>query len=49
VLRKLGFRPTGRVIRRHSVARGRDVDCVLYADGVVAPCEEPTMRCLEAA
>lgn len=49
VLRKLGFRPTGQVIRRHSVARGRDVDCVLYADGVVAPCEEPTMRCLEAA
>ena len=49
VLRKLGFRPTGQTVRRHSVARGRDVDCVLYADATEAPCEEPTMRCLEAA
>ncbi|NNM75344.1 GNAT family N-acetyltransferase [Sphingomonas sp. ID1715] len=46
VLRKLGFRPTGRVVRRHSVARGGEVDCVLYADG--AECEAG-MRCLEAA
>lgn len=49
VLRKLGFRPTGVVVRRHSVARGGDVDCLLYADAAEAPCEEPTMRCLEAA
>ncbi|MFA6218541.1 MAG: GNAT family N-acetyltransferase [Erythrobacter sp.] len=31
VLRKLGFRPTGKVARRHSCARGEDVDCALFA------------------
>lgn len=31
VLRKLGFRATGEIVRRHSVARGHDVPCVLYA------------------
>ena len=30
VLRKLGFRPTGRVVPRRSLARGGAVDCVLY-------------------
>jgi len=30
VLRKLGFRPTGRVVPRHSLARGGEVDCALY-------------------
>ena len=50
VLRKLGFHETGRQVRRHSVARGHDVDCVLYGDAPETPCEEPTaMRCLEAA
>jgi RimJ/RimL family protein N-acetyltransferase len=48
VLRKLGFRPTGRVEKRHCVARGCEVDCLLYADAAEAPCDEP-MRCLEAA
>lgn len=49
VLRKLGFQPTGRVVKRHSLARGGDVDCLLYADAADAPpCEEP-MRCLQAA
>jgi RimJ/RimL family protein N-acetyltransferase len=48
VLRKLGFRPTGRVVKRHSVARGGAVDCLLYAEAAEAPCDEP-MRCLEAA
>lgn len=48
VLRKLGFRPTGQVVRRHSVARGGEVDCLIYTDAAEAPCEEP-MRCLEAA
>lgn len=48
VLRKLGFRPTGRVVKRHSIARGGEVDCLIYADAAEAPCEEP-MRCLEAA
>jgi RimJ/RimL family protein N-acetyltransferase len=49
VLRKLGFRPTGKTVRRHSIARGREVDCVLYSDAAEAPYEEPAMRCLEAA
>lgn len=30
VLRKIGFRPTGRVERRHSIGRGTDVDCLLF-------------------
>ena len=50
VLRKLGFRPTGKVIKRHCVARRQAVDCVLFDDRPAAACEEPTaMRCLEAA
>lgn len=47
VLRKLGFRPTGQVIKRPCVARGVDVDCLLYEEG--SAWEEPRMRCLEAA
>jgi RimJ/RimL family protein N-acetyltransferase len=31
VLRKLGFKPTGRVENRHCLARGEDRPCVLYA------------------
>ncbi|MFM2099570.1 MAG: hypothetical protein RLZZ366_1109 [Pseudomonadota bacterium] len=31
VLRKLGFRPTGRIVPRFNVARGQEVPCVLYA------------------
>ena len=30
VLRKLGFRPTGKTAPRHSCARGAMADCVLY-------------------
>lgn len=30
VLRKIGFRPLGRVANRYSVARGRDVTCALF-------------------
>lgn len=30
VLRKLGFRPTGKVALRHSCGRGEDAECVLY-------------------
>ena len=30
VLRKLGFRPTGQIIKRFSVARGGDVDAVEF-------------------
>ncbi len=32
VLRKLGFRPTGRIARRYSLARGHDVPCALYEE-----------------
>ncbi len=43
VLRKLGFRPTGQIAQRHSVARGGPADCALFeegdgdADGAVTP------------
>jgi RimJ/RimL family protein N-acetyltransferase len=30
VLRKLGFRPTGKTAPRHSCGRGEKADCVLY-------------------
>ena len=30
VLRKLGFRPTGKAARRHSCGRGGTAECVLY-------------------
>jgi len=30
VLRKLGFRPTGHVVRRHSLARGGETPCAVY-------------------
>jgi RimJ/RimL family protein N-acetyltransferase len=48
VLRKLGFRPTGRTVQRHSLARGGPATCVLFAEGEQAV-PEPAMRCLEAA
>jgi RimJ/RimL family protein N-acetyltransferase len=43
VLRKLGFRPTGKVAQRYSLARGGDAPCALFeegdadADGTVTP------------
>ena len=43
VLRKLGFRPTGEVARRFSLARGGEAPCALFeegegdGDGAVAP------------
>jgi RimJ/RimL family protein N-acetyltransferase len=48
VLRKLGFRPTGQVVKRHSVARGTDVDTLLFADPA-QPCDCPELLELEAA
>lgn len=33
VLRKLGFRPTGRVANRFSVARGGEAACALFEEG----------------
>lgn len=47
VLRKLGFRPTGQMVKRSCVARRAEVDCLLYEEGIA--CEDPRMRCLEAA
>src|SRR3546814_7093655 len=43
VLRKLGFRPTGKVAQRYSLARGGEAACALFeegdadADAVVTP------------
>jgi RimJ/RimL family protein N-acetyltransferase len=34
VLRKLGFQPTGRIVQRHSCARGAPTDAVEYARDV---------------
>ena len=42
VLRKLGFRPTGKTVSRHSGGRGEEADCMMYRldlseDEVAAP------------
>ena len=37
VLRKLGFRPTGRTERRHSAARGEAAECALFEDAGMRP------------
>lgn len=37
VLRKLGFRPTGRVVDRTSKARGTSVPCVEFTRDIAAP------------
>ena len=41
VLRKLGFKPSGRVASRHSAGRGREDACAHYAIDLVAEVEEP--------
>lgn len=41
VLRKLGFRPTGRVVQRHSRARGHAVACVLFELDLSEGCARP--------
>lgn len=41
VLRKLGFRPTGRIAMRHSLARGGDVACALFEEDMDAPVAMP--------
>lgn len=43
VLRKLGFRSTGRIAPRACPARGRAVPCLLYAEGVEEEVD-PVMR-----
>lgn len=37
VLLKLGFRPTGRIERRHSAARGETAECALFEDAGMRP------------
>ncbi|MDQ4419166.1 GNAT family N-acetyltransferase [Sphingobium sp. DEHP117] len=37
VLRKLGFRATGRTERRHSAARGEAAECALFEDADMRP------------
>jgi RimJ/RimL family protein N-acetyltransferase len=53
VLRKIGFKPTGRVVNRMNLARGREVPCALYAmdlsedeaaDGPVAMRPQPIIQ-----
>ena len=46
VLRKLGFQPTGQTVRRFSLARGEEVDCLLYAEktAAAAPCDWPMLE-----
>jgi RimJ/RimL family protein N-acetyltransferase len=44
VLRKLGFRPTGRVVQRYSAARGHDAACALFEEGDGDPCAVTPMR-----
>ncbi len=41
VLRKLGFRPTGQIAPRYSLARGGDAPCVVFAEDVDAPVDAP--------
>lgn len=44
VLRKVGFDFTGRVERRFSVARGGDVDCLIFEEGDALPMnDDPAM------
>lgn len=45
VLRKVGFRDTGRVQPRHCLARGEDVPCALFEDDARRPLrEDPAME-----
>ena len=39
VLRKLGFRPTGRILNRYSAGRGGEVATVEYAEGELTECD----------
>ena len=48
VLRKLGFRPTGTMVTRHSAARGNDVPCLLFARDEDDAVERPAGRALAA-
>jgi RimJ/RimL family protein N-acetyltransferase len=49
VLRKLGFRPTGRTVQRHSAGRDGAATSVVYAQASEPITADSDMRCLEAA
>lgn len=49
VLWKLGFRPTGKVVQRHSLARGGDAPSALFVQAEEPCAETDAMPCLEAA
>ena len=42
VLRKLGFRPTGQIVRRFSLARGTDAACAEFEEGDDGPVDAMT-------
>ncbi|MEG3179507.1 GNAT family N-acetyltransferase [Sphingomonas sp. LT1P40] len=45
VLRKLGFRATGRIVPRHSAGRGGEVQCVEYEQALAeSDCTDPCDR-----
>ena len=45
VLRKLGFRKTGRVEKRRSAGREQAADCVLFEDADLVPArQDPAME-----
>lgn len=48
VLRKLGFRPTGQVVQRHSDARGREVSMVELEEGDASADGMPDVKPLRA-
>ena len=48
VLRKLGFRPTGAIVRRHSLARGREEACAVFERLAGDAIPEPDLRALAA-
>ncbi|MEQ9661025.1 MAG: GNAT family N-acetyltransferase [Parasphingopyxis sp.] len=47
VLRKLGFRPTGRIVPRYSRARGEEAECILFAqdpdDSAMPSADQPAL------
>ena len=49
VLRKLGFRPTGMIAPRYSLARGGDAACALFEEGDALPDEARPMPADEDA
>lgn len=48
VLRKVGFKPTGKVRQRYSLARGEQVDSIEHALELATPgnCDDPARMCV---